>query len=255
MTDYNLREVNENPSVSSAYLWDWENINLGLTVVDGRLINHGDYVLLFATCTWGKGFKLKEDYKWTWKEGETRHLMLQFWQKPREVTDYKTKEKRTEQPSDVELFMGWLCSELEGGNFEGSLSLINSSVLRMCATGIGDKGQALSDDTRDMLASTVAKMTFIETEKSVWTEELMTALIPKSYTKKTGAYGSSSKGQTEAERISDRVEWLRKTAAEIAGTEIDIVTIAAIAQCVGKPGVQPLPLTDSQIDFLLKLMG
>lgn len=255
MTDYNLRQVNENPVIETAFLWDFPNMNMKLTIVDGCFASTDDYVILFATCNRGFGFKQKDNYKWEWKEGETHNLVLQFWQKSREETDYKTKEKKTIEPSDIELYMGWIAQQFEDNHFTGKLSLSNTSALKMCYTGLNEDGLPLDEKFRDMMSSTMAGFTFIETPSdTVWTDDIKKAVMPKSYTKKAGSYGGS-KGQTEAERINDRVEWLKKAVAEVTGVDVTSVTFDLLCSSAQAKDDKTAAITRDDLDLLLKIMG
>jgi hypothetical protein len=255
MTDYNLRQVNENPIIETAFLWDFPNMNMKLTIVDGCFAFTDDYVVLFSTCNRGFGFKQKDSPKWEWKEGETHNLVLQFWQKSREETDYKTKEKKTIEPSDIELYMGWVAQQFEDNHFTGKLNLNTTSSLKMCYAGLNEQGLPLDEKFRDMLSSTMAGFTFIETpDDTVWTDDIKKAVMPKPYVKKPGSYGGS-KGQTEAERINDRVEWLKKAAMEVSDLKDTQLTLGNIINDGLDDGADNGCISSRQLEILLKIMG
>lgn len=209
MTDYNLREVNDNPKVETAFLWDWEQMHLKLTIDAGKFQVDEKAVILFATCSEGSGFKRKDDYKWEWKEGEIHHLVLKFWQVSHEETDYKTKAKSTIEPHRIEKFMGYVAKQFGDNLIKGNLWLVNSSSLDMVMSGKSDKGVDLTEEFRDMMMSTNASFEYLGDDvESIWTDELCEKCYPKDYNLQKRSWGGGSKGQTEAERIADREKWL-----------------------------------------------
>lgn len=211
MTEYNLRDAITEPiRIETAYLWNWEKMDLRLSISDGRLHKTDDAVYLFATCSSGIGFKYKENVKWSWEKNDIKHLMLKFHTKSREETDYKTKEKKTIDPSSIEKYMEWVAENFEGMTFNGHLMLMDTPKLNIITTG-RDGNEIISIERRSMMSEAYADFRIAANpEASIWTDSLIESVLQKTSSSKT-AYKSgytASKGQTEYERLKDREKWL-----------------------------------------------
>lgn len=208
MTEYNLREINESPKVESAYLWDFDNMNLSLAIEHGKFVIAENYVVLLATASKGNGFKQKENYKWKWEAGDIRYVALTFWQKPRQEQDFKTKEKKTIEPHPIELVIGKIAAEVGDADFKGDLRLLMSGMMHQILSGKREDGSDLPPEFMSMMIDSVLKLDFIETpEGHPWTPDIVEKCLPKD---KSGGFSrgyGGSKSQTETERLLDREKW------------------------------------------------
>ena len=208
MTDYNLRQIVDSPVIESAYLWDFDNMNLKLTIDHGKFVVTDNVVLLCATASDGHGFKQKDNYKWKWEKGETHNVVLAFHQKARTEQDYKTKEKKTVEPHPIELMMAKIAAHYGDTDLKGNLHLMMSGAVGNIIHGKRDDGTPLPDEFISMMIDSHLKADFIEPpEGHPWTPDIIEKCMPKE--KSGGSYkgGYGSKSQSEAERIADREKW------------------------------------------------
>jgi hypothetical protein len=187
---------------------DWNDANFTLKATEMRFLVTATSVFIFAMAEdvgevvkWVDS-KKDESFKW-----QPQLICIELHAKPYK----KWKAKEETQPAKVEQ---WACKKIgeldHTKAYKGMIAFQNNPMLDMFITGIAANGQTLPPETLAMMESTAWQV-----------EETDTTLVPadKVAAPKSGggSWGGSS-GQTELEKLNDRLEFIKQQLAASGAT-------------------------------------
>lgn len=209
---------------------DWENINSIVEFSELRSISDESHYYLYLYAT--KFTDLVKIGEKDWRF-EPQLITLDI-AKADVVKSYNAKEKKQvdRAKSDVEKLIGLALADKDPDKaYKGFFSLQSGGHLKITLSGKDTQGKEIPEVVQQQLLSTLFSL-----------EETDTELVPVDDVKVKAkkAWSNGSKGQSEYEKLSDRLKWIADQ-VKLANPEIEIKTLMDLAdQCEANPKIQRL---------------
>ncbi|MBW4689608.1 MAG: hypothetical protein KME40_32080 [Komarekiella atlantica HA4396-MV6] len=177
---------------------NWAEANSQIDFSELGFCDDDSFYYVFAYVTKFNGIAKLRDDSWSF---EPQLIQFKVAKKDYEKTDKEGKQQKVVQ-SRLEKWLCKLFDELDEGIYSGSLSLQDCSMVESFVTGLDNSGKPVDPTTLKIMQGTYASLELVEKPEKVLPEDIKTP-SGKSYSK-----GGYAKGQTELEKLNDRVSFI-----------------------------------------------
>lgn len=194
----------DDEKVANLSCTDWSEVNSKFEFDELGFTSDDTFYLIVANAT-----KFSDCLKMGEKDFSLTEQLIKFKIARKDYTkkDWKTKQDVNITQSRTEK---WLCQTLDAldgtKRYKGFLHLQDGNFIDNFLTGKDSDGKEIPSDTLQWMATSYKSLEEIEEEKI--TSDLLSMPVTKSY-------GGYSKGQTEKERLTDKVSFAKEMMKDI----------------------------------------
>lgn len=216
--------------------WSWLTLAATLEFSEFRFTSNDDFYFIFANATKLTDFKNFADLKAPWSE-----CLVTFQVARKDYEQYQKAAggKVTVKQSRLEKVVCMLLAGLDPAVcYSGELCLMDTSTLDNIVSGLDKKGVQMSEEKIAGLLETIGTFEIVEAPEKITDADVG---VPA---QKNGS-GSYSKGQTELEKLNDRLKFL-SIHIKVVMPDVAITNVSELTQVLknaSQPEVTEIYLT------------